>query len=294
MASVTSTLNVEDLLEAASMILISELGDKTFFVACIMSTRASPLYVGLSAYTALIVMTIVSTLIGISAAQALPHDVVKWTAISLFVLCGIKYFWDAYYMKKSIEEEVGEEIDNDNRESSDPIVGKKNIYDDPQYCNNQHITSSIEHDDKSIDHNSTSPIPKPNPRTMDLYTEVNSSNAEDAGVTFEPDAADSQKPSIVQKIFYFGEKERRICWITFLMTLASEWGDRSQIATISLAATKGFLSVVVGALIGHFVTTIIAVTGGGIFAKFISERAILVIGGLLFIGFAIFDAVFAD
>eukprot|EP00954_Amorphochlora_amoebiformis_P027140 1383538-Amorphochlora_amoeboformis.AAC.1 len=93
MASVTSTLNVEDLLEAASMILISELGDKTFFVACIMSTRASPLYVGLSAYTALIVMTIVSTLIGISAAQALPHVIrgqgcrdVRWRVVLSDVL----------------------------------------------------------------------------------------------------------------------------------------------------------------------------------------------------------------
>ncbi len=54
----------------------------------------------------------------------------------------------------------------------------------------------------------------------------------------------------------------------FIMTFLAEWGDRSQIATIALAASYNLFMVYVGALLGHFICTGAAVQLG----EYISKR----------------------
>ncbi len=73
----------------------------------------------------------------------------------------------------------------------------------------------------------------------------------------------------------------------FSMTLLAEWGDRSQIATIALAASKAVWGVTVGAIIGHMICTTIAVLGGRMLASRISERNVHLGGGVLFLLFAV-------
>lgn len=72
----------------------------------------------------------------------------------------------------------------------------------------------------------------------------------------------------------------------FTLTFLAEWGDRTQIATIALAAAKPPVGVALGAILGHAVCAAIAVLGGKFIAKRISERAITSLGGLLFLIFA--------
>ena len=74
---------------------------------------------------------------------------------------------------------------------------------------------------------------------------------------------------------------------TFTMTFVAEWGDRSQIATIAMGAAKDPLGVCVGGLIGHALCTGLAVLGGKLLATRISERAVLIVGGVLFLAFAV-------
>jgi len=73
----------------------------------------------------------------------------------------------------------------------------------------------------------------------------------------------------------------------FTLTFLAEWGDRSQIATIALAAAKEPFGVTLGAIIGHAICTGIAVIGGKLLASRISERMTLRAGGVIFILFAI-------
>jgi putative Ca2+/H+ antiporter (TMEM165/GDT1 family) len=71
----------------------------------------------------------------------------------------------------------------------------------------------------------------------------------------------------------------------FCLTFMAEWGDRTQIATIALAASNPALGVTAGAILGHGICTAIAVIGGRLIAGRISERMITGIGGCLFLLF---------
>lgn len=62
-------------------------------------------------------------------------------------------------------------------------------------------------------------------------------------------------------------------WVqTFVMTFLGEWGDRSQIATIAMAAGQDYWWVTGGAVSGHAICTGVAVIGGRAIAGRVSLR----------------------
>ncbi len=74
---------------------------------------------------------------------------------------------------------------------------------------------------------------------------------------------------------------------TFALTFVAEWGDRTQLATITLAAANHPLGVIGGATLGHAICAAIAVVCGKLIAGRISERWLTLAGGLLFVVFGI-------
>jgi putative Ca2+/H+ antiporter (TMEM165/GDT1 family) len=78
---------------------------------------------------------------------------------------------------------------------------------------------------------------------------------------------------------------------SFILTFIAEWGDRTQLATIALAASKNPIGVTAGAILGHAICAAIAVIGGKLIAGKISERQITFLGGFLFIIFGIVAAI---
>eukprot|EP01018_Ginkgo_biloba_P006007 Gb_39101 [translate_table: standard] len=73
----------------------------------------------------------------------------------------------------------------------------------------------------------------------------------------------------------------------FSLTFFGEWGDKSQIATIGLAADENAIGVVLGGVVGQALCTTAAVFGGKSLASRISERMVAVSGGILFVVFGI-------
>ena len=78
----------------------------------------------------------------------------------------------------------------------------------------------------------------------------------------------------------------------FTVTFLAEWGDRSQIATIGLAASKNVYGVIIGGLIGHAFCTGLAVVGGKYLAAKISPKSVGYIGGVTFLVFGVFALFF--
>lgn len=77
------------------------------------------------------------------------------------------------------------------------------------------------------------------------------------------------------------------------MTFLAEWGDRSQLATIVLAAREEIKGVIIGGVLGHALCTGLAVLGGRMIAQRISVRTVTLIGGVVFLLFAL-TALFMD
>jgi Ca2+/H+ antiporter, TMEM165/GDT1 family len=71
----------------------------------------------------------------------------------------------------------------------------------------------------------------------------------------------------------------------FTMTFLAEWGDRSQITTIGLAASQNAVGVTLGGCVGHFLCTGAAVLGGKQLASVIDERTVNTVGAIMFIIF---------
>lgn len=84
---------------------------------------------------------------------------------------------------------------------------------------------------------------------------------------------------------------RAIVMEAFTLAFIAEWGDRTQIATITLASSHHALGVLVGGCLGHAICAAIAVVCGKLIAGRISERLLTALGGLLFIGFGILVAI---
>merc|ERR1719310_587301 len=79
-----------------------------------------------------------------------------------------------------------------------------------------------------------------------------------------------------------------------ILTFLAEWGDRSQIATITLAAHLNPVGVIFGAIVGHTICTSLAVFGGEWLGKRISSRVVAFGGGVLFLLFAVLNFVHVD
>ncbi len=74
----------------------------------------------------------------------------------------------------------------------------------------------------------------------------------------------------------------------FSLVLLAELGDKSQIATLALAAQSAFLLMIfIGAIIGFFITNSIAVLAGESIAERIPIKAVKRVVGIIFILFGL-------
>ncbi len=191
------------------LITLSELGDKTFFIAAILAMRHPRRWVFVGAIAALFVMTALSVLIG-QVAGIFPQKYVHGVAATLFIGFGLKLLYDALKMsgRKGL---AGEQVD---------------------------AQKAVEQSEKSI-------------------------------------ATWSVRAVLIE---------------AFTLTFIGEWGDRTQLATITLAAANNPYGVLIGTTLGHAICAGIAVICGKLIAGLISERFLTGIGGVLFIIFGIVTA----
>lgn len=86
------------------------------------------------------------------------------------------------------------------------------------------------------------------------------------------------------------KSSRQSIWVivgkAFSLIFLAEWGDRTQFATIALAAANNPVGVTLGAILGHAICAAIAVMCGRFVCGRISERTITTLGGALFLIFA--------
>ena len=198
--------------QAFSLVFLSEIGDKTFFIAGLLAMKTSRLVSFLGSMAALAAMTVISVLIGqifhaipSGIADGVPLDDIA--AVLAFLFFGFKTLQEALAMNPDEPSAMDEEL---------------------------------------------------------------------------ADAEDTVQNTDVSR----GSQLATI----FALVFAAELGDRSFLSTIALSAAQAPVSVAAGAIAAHAVATGIAVFSGSVVAKYLSERVIGLIGGTLFIAFAITTA----
>lgn len=100
-----------------SVIVVSEIGDKTFFIAAIMAMHYSFLIIYTGAMSALGTMTIISALLGNVIIKFIPTTYTYFLSSMLFLFFGVKMLKDGYNMSsnegtneyKNVQHEIEQE-----------------------------------------------------------------------------------------------------------------------------------------------------------------------------------------
>jgi len=218
---------MEGFTKSLAMTILSEIGDKTFFVAAIMAMRHPRRFILAGSLGALYIMTVISVFFGWAAPNVLSQKFSHLVTTVLFFAFGLWSLWEGLTEGGASEElaEVEAKLSADPKENG--ISAKATV------------KSKVNDDTKK-----------------------------------------QERPFLTQ---FFSP----ILLEAFSLTFFGEWGDKSQIATIGLAADENPVGVVLEGILGHTLCTAAAVFGGKTLAARISERMVAVSGGILFVIFGI-------
>lgn len=248
---------------AVGLIIATEIGDKTFFIAAVLSMKNDRRAIFGGAILALIAMTILSTLMGLILPQFLDRKYTHIMAGVLFWYFGLRLLYESHQMSAHKVSEELEEVEEELLHAGSSH-GKKEGGDQ--------AGSGTESDTKA--NNNVDPENQMRNRS---------------GMTPTPAATKQQKKRVKRpkkKPFH------SLLMQSFMLTFVAEWGDRSQIATIALAAAKNPYGVTIGGCIGHSLCTGLAVLGGRMLAARISEKTVSMYGGALFLIFGVHSLFF--
>ena len=242
---------------AFTMIVFSEIGDKTFLIAALMAMKHPPLLVLSAAFPALMTMTVLSAVLGHALPTLLPVRFTGFLAAVLFLVFGVKLLREGLAMTpdEGVGAEMREvEMELEEKEQLARTLGRRRSSITP------YMLEAGRHAPRKARSNSRLPAPPDSPPSS-------------------PDAR-SPSPSPRSSVAAAADGLRNLlalllspAWVqTFAMTFLGEWGDRSQIATIAMAAGQDYWWVTTGALAGHLLCTVIAVLGGRAIAGRVSMR----------------------
>eukprot|EP01055_Gregarina_sp_Pseudo9_P000726 Gregarina_sp_Pseudo_9__725@NODE_1463_length_1577_cov_44_486996_g1359_i0_p1_GENE_NODE_1463_length_1577_cov_44_486996_g1359_i0NODE_1463_length_1577_cov_44_486996_g1359_i0_p1_ORF_typecomplete_len290_score62_67UPF0016/PF01169_19/3_9e18UPF0016/PF01169_19/9_2e28Mntp/PF02659_15/8_1e09TerC/PF03741_16/0_66TerC/PF03741_16/6_3_NODE_1463_length_1577_cov_44_486996_g1359_i06211490 len=229
------------LVTSYTLIIVTELGDKTFFIAALLAMKRGMCVTFSGAAAALVVMTLIAAFVGRALPALMSPKYTQIASILLFVFFGLKLLWEGFHMESSQESEELVEVEKN------LAAGKKA----------DEATPDLE---AERTHGTVLPPPENKAGILHHWRVWLLSPITHVSAAFVE---------------------------AFTLTFAAEWGDRSQIATLALGASKNIYGVNIGAILGHLCCTGLAVIGGKVLATRISERLVTLIGGTTFLFFAL-------
>lgn len=188
------------LFQSFLMIIVSEIGDKTFLIAAILAMRHPRAVVFAGAFGSLVVMSILSAQLGHLLPTLIPRRWTQTLAALLFLVFGFKMLQEAREMKAG-NDKIREEM----KEAEEEIEG------------DEAMTGTTAN-------GNAVPLEEMEEGGRSRHTRTRSNS-------------NAKSMSLI-------EKSRNYCSImlgphftqAFILTFLGEWGDRSQISTIALAA----------------------------------------------------------
>ncbi|KAG6004683.1 hypothetical protein E4U21_000838 [Claviceps maximensis] len=249
-----------------TMILVSEIGDKTFLVAALMAMKHDRMVVFSAAFGALLVMTVLSAVLGHAVPTLIPKRLTSFLAAGLFFVFGARLLREGLRMdpNEGVAAEMHEVEQELAEKEKEMGVGGKN-------------------GDVSA-YNLEMGLGDRNPRSKSRFPSPPRSPSQSRSRS--PSRRPRSMTGFLQGIGNLFSLLLSPAWVqTFAMTFLGEWGDRSQIATIAMAAGQDYWWVTLGATCGHAICTGVAVIGGRAIAGRVSLKMVTVGGAVAFLIF---------
>lgn len=249
---------LHSLIFSFTMIVLSEIGDKTFLVAALMAMRHPRLIVFTAASCALVVMTVLSAILGHAVPTLIPKTFTKFLAAVLFFVFGAKMLKEGREM--SPDEGVGEEMKEvemelEEKEQQQLRMNRRRSSITP------HSLEAGRAEGRRKSRGSVNRLPSP-----PSSASSSSSRESSPGPNYRLNNMLVGMNNLFSLLL-------SPAWVqTFVMTFLGEWGDRSQIATIAMAAGQDYWWVTIGAVTAHCLCTGAAVLGGNAIAGKVSMR----------------------
>lgn len=171
------------------MIIVSEIGDKTFLIAAIMAMKHSRLVVFAAAFSSLFIMSVLSAFLGHVVPNLIPKQYTDVAAALLFLCFGVRMMYEAYQMESGAPNEEMSEVEQE--------------------------LMTVEDRDRAT-----------------KLEEMEVGGLEAASTSQQTKSAKDGLMNLMQLVF------SPVFVQTFVLTFLGEWGDRSQISTIALAAAN--------------------------------------------------------
>ncbi|KAL2269440.1 hypothetical protein VTJ83DRAFT_1624 [Remersonia thermophila] len=252
-----------------TMIIFSEIGDKTFLVAALMAMKHDRMVVFSAAFGALIAMTVLSAILGHAVPTLIPKRLTTFLAAVLFLVFGAKLLREGLAM--SPDEGVSGEM----QEVEAEIEEKETQAREKDRRGSNVSPYALESGLGPRKSRSKSRFPTP-PRSPSSSPEGRSTSPRPGTLVGFLSGLNNLFSLLLSP-----------AWVqTFVMTFLGEWGDRSQIATIAMAAGQDYWWVTLGAILGHACCTGMAVIGGRAIAGKVSLKVVTVGGAIAFLVFA--------
>jgi len=238
------------------MILFSEIGDKTFLIAALMAMKHPRLVVFTAAFCSLVVMSVLSAVLGHAVPTLISRKYTSFLAGALFLVFGLRMVKEGLGMEKGtggVQEEM-KEMEQELEGKEAEIKGRNggDLRDLEEGGRHRGLGGN------SFHRSTSSP---------------SLSDSDDDGFKTRRKGKKGGSGSLLEGIQNLAGLVLSPAWVqTFVMTFLGEWGDRSQIATIAMAAGQDYWWVILGTISGHSLCTAGAVMGGRFLAEKISVR----------------------
>lgn len=201
--------------KGVSLTVMSELGDKTFLMAAILAMRNPAFTVFWGSWAAMVCMSVLSALMGAVLPALLPQRGAMLGTALLFFGFGCAMVWQSMHMR-------GDELRQEWAETQDEI----------RVDEEEHELDDLE---QGQPHTDTYPVIQPYPPKPAPMPTVAPAAVVDAVRTAPRTST----------FTFVKEGTRNLCGLcfspafsqAFLLSFLGEWGDRSQITTVALAAT---------------------------------------------------------
>ncbi|KAH8924881.1 UPF0016-domain-containing protein [Atractiella rhizophila] len=266
-----------------AVIVVSELGDKTFLIAALLSMNNPRLLVFGAAISALALMSLLSSLMGTILPSILPRRYTTAAAALLFWVFGARMLKEGIEMK---EEDGKEKMEEEMREV------QRELADDSK---DGMMMESLEGGGiLPLSGNYSYSPSRPSPLRQAQSPPITPSPSPFM-TTFPSTAPPLPRPTPQPKgtIATLTDGVRNLASLClsplfvkcFILTFLAEWGDRSQITTIALAAAHNVWLITIGTTIGHSFCTALACIAGKYIASKISVKQVTLGGAVLFLIF---------